>query len=246
MPTHYNNFGKQHDPNSLFFVPSLSDTASIDYWLKFIEEANLDERNAAPLFLKHKEKLTPKLRPIPIMKGVKSRSKGKAKTNTRKVLKDGIKVAAEGHDYESDLSENNDLMLDPKSTGSNKVLKQVVEYDTSPRCDKFTDEICIDDFEYPEHAILDEIIKRKDIFQLMYSEVKGDAPLVDGIPRDEEENFSQDYYYNNNDNNEFEDYDGYPVANRTQQDLIEDSEPSRPVPEKKNRVGGFVCRSELL
>ena len=124
----------------------------------------------------------------------------------------------ESADFESDNGGSGNghnelsLLTDSKPTDSTKqVAKQsaaeTYTADTSPRCDKFTDEICIDDFEYPENAILEEIFQRKDIFQLMYSEVKGDAPLVDGIARDEEESFSQDYYYNNNDP-EGEDYDG--------------------------------------
>lgn len=60
----------------------------------------------------------------------------------------------------------------------------------APRCDKFTPDICVDDFEYPEQAIIDEIHKKRDLFELMYSEIKDNEPLVDGIPRDVEESYN--------------------------------------------------------
>ncbi|XP_053204831.1 probable cyclin-dependent serine/threonine-protein kinase DDB_G0292550 [Panonychus citri] len=78
----------------------------------------------------------------------------------------------------------------------------------SPRCDKFTAHICVDDFEYPEQAIVDEIYKRRDIFELMYSEVKGNPSLVDGIPRDVEESYSYDIDDSSDDSDEDNDSPG--------------------------------------
>ncbi|KPM08792.1 Coagulin domain containing protein [Sarcoptes scabiei] len=87
-------------------------------------------------------------------------------------------------------------LTSPKQVQLSQTMNNGFTIDSNtPRCDKFTEDICIDDFEYPEHAILDEIYKRKEIFQLMYAEVNGEVPLVDGIPKDIDESFSQDYYY---------------------------------------------------
>lgn len=72
---------------------------------------------------------------------------------------------------------------------------EMIASNNAPRCDKFTPDICVDDFEYPEQAIIDEIQKKRDVFELMYSEVKDNEPLVDGIPRDVEESYNYDYYY---------------------------------------------------
>ena len=72
---------------------------------------------------------------------------------------------------------------------------EMIAANNAPRCDKFTPDICVDDFEYPEQAIIDEIQKKRDVFELMYSEVKDNEPLVDGIPRDVEESYNYDYYY---------------------------------------------------
>lgn len=72
---------------------------------------------------------------------------------------------------------------------------EMIAANNAPRCDKFTPDICVDDFEYPEQAIIEEIQKKRDVFELMYSEVKDNEPLVDGIPRDVEESYNYDYYY---------------------------------------------------
>nr|XP_046920306.1 probable serine/threonine-protein kinase clkA [Dermatophagoides farinae] len=144
--------------------------------------------------------------------------------------------------------------------GFHQVQQQQQQYDTTPRCDKFTEDICIDDFEYPEHAILDEIYKRKDIFQLMYAEVNGDVPLVDGIPKDMDENFSQDYYYSNNDPEDpdddyHDDFNGpstdghhHSTTNKsTSFDFGESNSNNHHNNNNKNSIEqGFVCRSEVL
>lgn len=255
MPPTNSFIPKPHDPNSLFFMPTLGDTNGVDYWLKFIEEANLEDRPLRPMLPKMREKSLHRLKPMPAYKRVKAnRYRSKGRPSERKASKGRVPSEPEevpvypmaNEEFDGDSGAHEGELSDAKSTGSNKVLKQVAEYDTSPRCDKFTDEICIDDFEYPEHAILDEIFKRKDIFQLMYSEVKGETPMVDGMARDEEENFSQDYYYNNNEP-DTDDYDGYPAGNnRTEyNDFLEAQEPDKAEPEKKKPSGGFVCRSEV-
>ncbi|XP_027197608.2 uncharacterized protein LOC113791954 [Dermatophagoides pteronyssinus] len=137
--------------------------------------------------------------------------------------------------------------------------QQHQQFDTTPRCDKFTEDICIDDFEYPEHAILDEIYKRKDIFQLMYAEVNGEVPLVDGITKDMDENFSQDYYYNNNDPEDpdddyHDDFNGPQTSKRhhsstnksTSLDFDESNNHQQNSHNKNSIEHGFVCRTEVL
>lgn len=246
-PNTYSTYPKLEDPNPVLFLPSLSDAAGIDYWLKFIENAKLDER---PLPIRESFMQ----RPVPVshFRRVKHHPSKHQKNRGKQIGRKTIKLQNDENSYpetneedEEDVHLSNDISNDSKSYNQKKGTKQEVEYDTSPRCDKFTDEICIDDFEYPEHAILDEIYKRKDIFQLMYSEVKGDAPLVDGIPRDMDENFSSDYYYSNNDN-ESDDYDSYPKHNKTSEYDFESADQSRGTHDKANRSGGFVCRSEVL
>lgn len=83
-----------------------------------------------------------------------------------------------------------------KSKAPHDADTEVIAANNAPRCDKFTPDICVDDFEYPEQAIIDEIQKKRDVFELMYAEVKDNDPLVDGIPRDVEESYNYDYYHN--------------------------------------------------
>lgn len=270
--------------NSLF--DSLDDANGIDYWLKFLEEANFEEKlpplsggqlgsysgSSGSSFPKLKAKTLQKMKPmsvggngVPFKRVKANRYRPKSHHNSRNhhqhrhtntgghgrskhTNKNYIRPTSpliepirgfnlEDFENTDNGSGNLDLsqLADSKPTDSTKqVTKTTAEpyaADTSPRCDKFTDEICIDDFEYPENAILEEIFQRKDIFQLMYSEVKGDAPLVDGIARDEEEGFSQDYYYNNNDP-ESDDYDSGPPSSAQNQteynnsnDFLDDSPP---------------------
>lgn len=93
----------------------------------------------------------------------------------------------------------NSEKVTPSSSLESKVPhdadSEIIAANSGPRCDKFTPDICVDDFEYPEQAIIDEIQKKRDVFELMYSEVKDNEPLVDGIPRDVEESYNYDYYY---------------------------------------------------
>lgn len=123
--------------------------------------------------------------------------------------------AGGGHANGSSLNNNNDdtgfgnkqSSISEKLNGpltSSTLLNSKVPHDAdsemiaannAPRCDKFTPDICVDDFEYPEQAIIEEIQKKRDVFELMYSEVKDNEPLVDGIPRDVEESYNYDYYY---------------------------------------------------
>lgn len=206
----YNSVPEGVSLDSHVFFPPLTGTGNIDHWLRLIEDANLEDKGLVP-FQDGKETFAFKPKKVK-----KSRNKHK---------KVSVKVT---NDHDEDANYIN--------SDSRLKASKPKEYDTSPRCDKFTDDICVDDFEYPEHAIVDEIYKRKDLFQLMYSEVKGDTPLVDGITRDMEENFSSDYYYNNEPTEQdYENY--YDGANRTEETQADEA--------RRDKVG-FVCRSEVL
>lgn len=243
-----------HDPNSLLFMPSVTDAGAIDYWLKLIEDAKLMD-DPSPLMIGRNKASPLAVRPQrfrPLLKPHSRIRNGgiKIQPGERKVIK--VKHYPD-QDYADDDEEqeepiSNDIPKDTKQQYSSKQSNKRIEFDASPRCDKFTDDICIDDFEYPEHAILDEIYKRKDIFQLMYSEVKSDAPLVDGIPRDMDENFSSDYYYSNNEHDS-EDYENYPHSNKSStlnSDQYDYDQADQAKVERRKKNGGFVCRSEVL
>ena len=100
---------------------------------------------------------------------------------------------------QSSVSERLNGALTSSTLSNSKVPhdadSEIIGANNAPRCDKFTPDICVDDFEYPEQAIIDEIQKKRDVFELMYSEVKDNEPLVDGIPRDVEESYNYDYYH---------------------------------------------------
>ncbi|CAG2165593.1 unnamed protein product [Oppiella nova] len=191
-----NSFPGPHDPESLFLPQNMFEESGIKYWLKFIENAgnddniHSDEYNGRPTMTHDDSRMRRPTkyssRPKPIDIGDKPNSDDDNDDN-------------ESEDESEDNNENEDDMEEPtdepKSSGSSHSKQK---YDTTPRCDKFTSDICVDDFEYPEQAIVDEIYKRRDIFELMYSEVSGNVPLVDGIPRDVEESYNYDYYYNDN------------------------------------------------
>ncbi|XP_065284660.1 uncharacterized protein [Dermacentor albipictus] len=89
-----------------------------------------------------------------------------------------------------------------------------------PRCDRFSEDICLDDFEYPTAAILDAISRQRARFDTMYAEVRDRSPQVDGVTRKQEERYTQRHYFG--------------AAER-------DNRPRDYAPE-----GGFLCPSEIL
>jgi hypothetical protein len=191
-----NSFPGPHDPEALFLPQNMFEESGIKYWLKFIENAGNDENihsdeyNGRPTMTHDDSRMRRPTkyssRPKPIDIGDKPNSDDDNDDN------ESEDESEENNENEDDMEEPTD---EPKSSGSSHSKQK---YDTTPRCDKFTSDICVDDFEYPEQAIVDEIYKRRDIFELMYSEVSGNVPLVDGIPRDVEESYNYDYYYNDN------------------------------------------------
>jgi hypothetical protein len=208
------------DPDSFLIPPSLFEDSGIKYWLKFIENGGNDDR---PTLIEHE------LRPI-VNRGY-SRPRRPANYPTSSSFKP-IEIGEKPSDDEDlyhENDENNSSNDEPNSSNSqNPSSHESQKFDTTPRCDKFTSDICVDDFEYPEQAIVDEIYKRREIFELMYSEVRDNTPLVDGIPRDVEESYSYDYYYNDNKDSQT-------------------SSSEKGNPEEKSSPGaGFVCPSEVL
>ena len=233
------SFPGPHDPESMLVPPSLFEETGIKYWLKFIENAGKDQSQESEEFDSRPESSVESSR----------KRRPNYKSNSRLKLDIGEKPNDDNNDYyEEDDEEENDERHhkhhnhhnhhqeeddepnddDTKSSGSGSTTatKSKQTYDTSPRCDKFTSDICVDDFEYPEQAIVDEIYKRRELFELMYSEVRDNLPLVDGIPRDVEESYNYDYYYDN-----------------------KDPHPSSSGGAEKKSVSpgkGFVCPSEVM
>ncbi|XP_077504604.1 uncharacterized protein LOC144114620 isoform X1 [Amblyomma americanum] len=89
-----------------------------------------------------------------------------------------------------------------------------------PRCDRFSEDICLDDFEYPTAAILDSISRQRARFDTMYAEVRDRSAQVDGVTRKQEERYTPRHYFG--------------ASER-------DSRPRDYAPD-----GGFLCPSEIL
>ena len=223
-----NSFPGPHDPDSIILPPSLFEESGIKEWLKFIENGGRDdfsgpeEYNSRPNVNREYSRMRrptnhspePELKPIKI---------GEKPYEDNDEYYEESEESEEQNDEEFESTED-DQKSSSSSSSSSSNGKQT--YDTSPRCDKFTSDICVDDFEYPEQAIVDEIHKRRELFELMYSEVRDTSiPLVDGIPRDVEESYNYDYYNDNRD--------------------PQPSSSGRP--EKKSTSSkGFVCPSEVM
>ena len=224
-----NSFPGPHDPESIMLPPSLFDDSGIKYWLKFIENAGKDDISEHDDY---------DMQPITKPVNVRLRRPADRKPySPPKPIDIGEKPNEENGHYYEDSEENDDhneeeevdkqkVHEEPKSSGTSSSHNKQT-FDTSPRCDKFTSDICVDDFEYPEQAIVDEIYKRRELFELMYSEVRDNVPLVDGIPRDVEESYNYDYYDDNKDPQTLSSGGGGA--------------------EKKSNSGrGFVCPTEVM
>lgn len=229
-----NSFPGPHDPESIILPPSLFEDSGIKYWLKFIENAGKDEM---PESDDPSEYDLPPLPKPP--SGFRPRKPAARKPySSPKPIDIGEKPNDENTSFYDDSEESDDqneeeeddkrkVEDEPKSSGTSPSSHNKQTFDTSPRCDKFTSDICVDDFEYPEQAIVDEIYKRRELFELMYSEVRDNVPLVDGIPRDVEESYNYDYYDDNKD--------------------PQTSSSGAGSPEKKSNPGrGFVCPTEVM
>ena len=223
-------FPAPDDPEAVLLSPDLFEESGIKYWLKFIENGgNLDQLEGSslpepqpkPVYVEHKRKRIP------------SRQTS-YEPNQSKPIQIGEKPTAMRHTlYHEDTGDDHDQTEETSKDSSQDSSVDNHKYDTTPRCDKFTTDICIDDFEYPEQAIVDEIYKKREIFELMYSEVQDNVPLVDGIPRDVEESYNYEHYYNR----EKDDYDSHSSGDR-----YADKSNSG----NSGNSGGFVCPSEVL
>ncbi|XP_015903201.1 uncharacterized protein [Parasteatoda tepidariorum] len=69
------------------------------------------------------------------------------------------------------------------------------EWAVGPRCDRLTEEICLDDSDYPSSAIMSSIYKDKGKFDLMYAEVKVRESQVEGLSRQQEQAYTLEHYY---------------------------------------------------
>ncbi|RWS28664.1 Coagulin domain containing protein-like protein [Leptotrombidium deliense] len=207
-------FPGPHNPGSILLPADLLENSGIDYWLNYIENAGHEGKPASyEAASSDAEEMNFFRRPqrIPLRIG--------QKLNSRRPLPP---QPLQNDDYQED-GENGSEEEIPVD---NRPPEKPKQYDTSPRCDKFTPHICVDDFEYPEQAIVDEIYKRRDMFELMYAEVKDNSPLVDGIPRQVEESYNYEHYYSGDGNDV-----SYPLASGS--DINKDS-------------SGFICPSEVL
>lgn len=229
------------NPDSILLPPDLVENSGIKYWLDLIERTNGDDIRTAfqtagsdnddisygQVRPSRRHRIRPTI--------------NKSRLRPFDIPKTGFSHMAENHDRNSHQSDDENDVGRGDNFDSNKVNQPPIN-SQSPRCDKFTSHICVDDFEYPEQAIIDEIYKRRDVFELMYSEVKGDAPLVDGIPREVEESYT---------------YDSYMAPNEI--DPSDDSKPNDPMSSgsdrpkhgmahgnNRNRGAGFICPSEVL
>ena len=131
----------------------------------------------------------------------------------------------------------------------------------APRCDRFTSSICVDDFEYPEAAIIEEIDRKRSLFQLLYSEVKGDTwSQVDGLTRSQEQALSWDQFGSNGFANETSN-ESYSSSDRSphrnsyitmDDDMMNNDQTAfrfSSLVKDSNHNGkksGFICSSEIL
>ena len=234
-------FPSPFSPDSMAIPPEFLQDTGIDYWLNFIESAapasaDKDHTNTASSTYDDDRDRT-HIRPIKI---------GEKPSKAINSIRD--EIIDDGHVYQRKNSGHNppDTLTSPSRVPP-PVNDPVSSDNTSPRCDKFTAHICVDDFEYPEQAIVDEIYKRKDMFELMYSgDIHGhkmaasssggegapssdgkssqtpSPPLVDGIPKEVEESYVYETYDDANGN-----FGGQGSASSTAN-------------------SGYVCPSEVL
>lgn len=217
---HPEGFPSPFDPNSVLLPPALLEDSGIEYWLKFIE-------NGGKL-----PATRPKYRPLALSNSRRKKPSHHASliSKPKGTINIGEKPHSE-HLYEEDELNENEPPEQPNMSNHGHGSSQPSQFDTSPRCDKFTTDICVDDFEYPEQAIVDEIYKRKELFELMYSEVRDNVPLVDGIPRDVEEAYNYDHYYSPN---------GEEIQDEFASSGTDYATGDKALP------GGFICPSEVL
>ncbi|RWS11735.1 Coagulin domain containing protein-like protein [Dinothrombium tinctorium] len=191
------SFPGPFNPTSILIPSEILENTGIDYWLNYIENPGNEEKPSS----------------------FETASTDADEVNFFRRPNDQRFHSSDYHDDEKDKDDHEE---EEKGGDLDKPLRT---YDNTPRCDKFTSHICVDDFEYPEQAIVDEIYKRRDVFELMYSEVKDNLPLVDGIPRHVEESFNYEHYYNGNN----EPMNVRPMATSINEE-----------------ASGYICPSEVL
>ena len=219
-------FPSPYSPDSVLLPPELMQDTGIEYWLNFIEHAaHQNEQEAARKKMQMYDDYDHQSEPASVGIGEKPKKMGPNSIRDELML-DGSESDPENpetHDPDRGGNRHRQPAMSPSSAATATSSEKVTD-NSAPRCDKFTPHICVDDFEYPEQAIVDEIYKRREIFELMYSDdgSKSDNPMVDGIPRDVEESFVYETY-------ESEDSNGVSASNL-----------------KSSKVSGYICPSEVL
>lgn len=226
-------FPGPYNGESVLLPPEALQDTGIMYWLNFIEQAaqqsQQDQAGGSSDGLHHYHPVhVPDGDQRPLRIGEKP-----AKTGPNSIRDELIMDEGESPD-DGDPFERSRKVVPLGGKGTEESASEQQSDATAPRCDKFTASICVDDFEYPEQAIVDEIYKRREIFELMYSD---DAPkpgeqtsLVDGIPRDVEES----YVYETQDDDQ-RDSNEAASSMTTLKDGIHGTSAS-----------GYVCPSEVL
>lgn len=236
-------FPSPYSPDSVLLPPELMQDTGIEYWLNFIEQAavqNEASSDAPQKYLQHRHPPSHDHYSDKYESGSVGIGEKPAKTGPNSIrdelMLDGTESDPENPESPlSNTDRNGHERHRQASMSSSASHASTAEKgsDTAPRCDKFTSHICVDDFEYPEQAIVDEIYKRREIFELMYSDdgSKSDSPMVDGIPRDVEESFVYETYDASDPNS---------VAASSSSSSVRGSSTSQ------SKVSGYVCPSEVL
>ena len=226
-------FPGPYNGESVLLPPEALQDTGIMYWLNFIEQAaqqSQQDPSNEGLHQYHPVHV-PDGDQRPIMIGEKPSKTGPNSIRDELIMDDGETTEEEGDPFERSRKVVGKLT---SNKGSDESASEHQSDATAPRCDKFTASICVDDFEYPEQAIVDEIYKRREIFELMYSDDtpksgSSDSSLVDGIPKDVEEG----YVYETDD---------------TQKDSSEAASSMTTLKDglHSTSASGYVCPSEVL
>ncbi|XP_067138184.1 uncharacterized protein [Centruroides vittatus] len=119
-------------------------------------------------------------------------------------------------------AEQMNIREEEKNPPVQSIIKTSADTSDNPRCDKFTEDICLDDSEYPRSAIMNTIYRERSKFDLMYAESKERETQLEGLTRKQEESYTFEHYYG-------------PVSYGI----------TRSEPMDYGVRGGFVCPSEI-
>lgn len=109
------------------------------------------------------------------------------------LLLEELKPGNMPHDVQS--AEQLNIREEEKNPPVQSIIKTSADALDMPRCDKFTEDICLDDSEYPRSAIMNTIYRERSKFDLMYAESKERETQVEGLTRKQEESYTFEHYY---------------------------------------------------